>query len=161
MNKLRRDLRLVMAGACSGLFSVSVFLLGYRVVAFYDYLASREAEGYHPSYADVENLWWIPVAVWNVVLSIVASLLIHRYVSSSRVSPFLRWQAIGAVVLVAWGLTVFTGIGMDCLIRGNTEPLEQVLRMVKLIGVAQFVSAIFAANVLYGSAIQAASMEGS
>ena len=161
MNKLRRDLRLVVAGACSGLFSVSVFLLGYRVLAFYDYLADIEANGYHRRHADVEDLWWIPVAVWNVVLSIVASLLIHRYVASGRLSPFLRWQAIGAVVLVAWGLTVFTGISMDCLIRGNTEPLEQALEMVKLIPVAQFVSAIFAANVLYGSAIQAASMEGS
>jgi hypothetical protein len=99
--------------------------------------------------------------MWHVVLSVVASLLIHRYLASGRASTFLRWQAIGAVVLVGWGLTVFTVIGMDCLIRGNTEPLEDALRMVKIIPVAQFVAAIFAANVLYGSAIQAASTEGS
>ena len=38
MSKLRRDLRLALAGACSGLFSVSMFLLLARVVAYYEYL---------------------------------------------------------------------------------------------------------------------------
>jgi hypothetical protein len=37
MSKLRRDLRLAVAGACSGLFSVSLYLLAARVTAYYDY----------------------------------------------------------------------------------------------------------------------------
>ena len=155
MSKLRRDVRLAMAGASAGLFSVSVFLLGHRVLVFYDYLASRDAH----RYVGVEDLWWVPIAVWHVVLSVVASLLVHRYLARGRVSTFLRWQVIGAVVLVGWGLTMLTGLSMDCLIRGNTEPIERVLIMVKLMPVAQFVAAVFAANVLYGSAIQAASTE--
>lgn len=155
MNKLRRDVRLAMAGACAGLFSVSVFLLGHRVLAFYDYLASRKAD----RYVGVEDLWWVPVVVWHVVLSGVASLLMHRYLASGRTSTFLRWQAVGAVVLIGWGLSLFTAIGMECLVRGTTQPIEQLWSMGKLMPVAQFVAAVFAANVLYGSAIHAASME--
>ena len=156
MSKLRRDLRLALAGACSGLFSVSVFLLGYRVLVYYEYLRLREAPTFG-GYRAVEDLWWIPVVMWNVVLSIVATLLIHRY--GSRASTFLRWQAIGAVVLVGWGLTVFTGIGMECLYLGNIRPIERAWSMAKIMPVVQFVATVFAANVLYGSAIQAASME--
>lgn len=160
MGKLRRDLRIAMAGACSGLFSVSVFLLAARVQEYYDYLGWREQNGYAARYdPGVQELWWVPVVVWHVVLSIVAAFLIHRYLATERASTFLRWQAIGVVALVGWGLTVFIGIGMDCLIRGNTRAIEQTLSLVKLTWIAQFVAAVFASNVLYGSAIQAASAE--
>ncbi len=159
MSKLRRDLRLAMAGACSGLFSVSVFLLGYRIVAYYDYLAIREADAYEIRYGPVENLWWIPLVVWHVVLSTVASLIIHRY-AAARTSTFLRWQAIGFVALVGWGLTLVTGFSMDCLIHGRTLAIEQFFSFFKFILVIQFVAAVFTANVLYGTAIQAAIEDG-
>lgn len=159
MSKLRRDLRVALAGACSGLFSVSVFLLCARVVAYYDYLRFREFSGYATRYDTIEDLWWVPVVVWQVVLSIVASLLMHRYLATSRASIFLRWQAIGFVALIGWGLTAFLAVGMACLIRGKTSPIEQALSMFKFIPVAQFVAAVFASNVLYGSALQAAATE--
>jgi hypothetical protein len=159
MSKLRRDLRLAMAGACSGLFSVSVFLLGARVVAYYAYLSVRDIEGHAKHDYQVEDLWWVPVVVWHVILSIVASLLMHRYLATARASVFLRWQAIGAVALAAWGLTLFLGVGMECLIRGNTTPVEQFFQMFKLVPVAQFVASVFASNVLYGSAVQIAATE--
>lgn len=156
MSKLRRDLRVAMAGACSGLFSVSVFLLGARVVAYYDYLRFREFSSYATRYDTIEDLWWVPVVVWHVVLAIVASLLMYRYLATSRASTFLRWQAIGFVALAGWGLTVFIAVGMECLIRANTNAIEQAFQMFKFVYVAQFVAAVFASNVLYGSAIQAA-----
>lgn len=160
MSKLRRDLRLAMAGACSGLFSVSMFLLAARVVAFYDYLRFREGFCYKERYGDgVEDLWWIPVVAWHVVLSIAGSLLIHRYLAAGRVSTFLRWQVIGFVVLIGWALSVFIGVGIDCLVRGSTWPIVQALSMFKFIHVAQFVAAVFASNVLYGTAVQAAAAE--
>ena len=159
MSKLCRDLRLAMAGACSGLFSVSVFLLGARVTAYYEYLGFRYVNGYNETYYKVDDLWWVPVVVWHVILSIVASLLMHRYLPASRASTFLRWQAIGFVGLAAWGLTIFLAVGMECLIRGNTTPIDQFLSMFKLVGGAQFVAAVFASNVLYGSAVQAAATE--
>lgn len=161
MSKLRRDLAVAMAGACSGLFSVSVFLLAARVVAFYDYLSFRKANGYATSYNGVEDLWWVPVVLWHVVLSIVASLLIHRYLAKGRASTFLRWQAIGLVALCGWGLTVFIGIGLECLVRGNLKPVDEAFSIFKFVPVAQFVAAVFASNVLFGSAIHAASTEDS
>jgi len=161
MGKLRRDLRLALAGACSGLFSVSVFLLLARVVAFYQYLSFREINGYESRYYDtVEELWWVPFVVWHVILSIVASLLMHRYPATSRASTFLRWQVIGLVALAAWGLTLFLAVGMDCLMRGNTQPIEQFFRMSKPVPIAQFVAAVFASNVLNGTAVHAAATEG-
>ncbi len=158
MSKLRRDLRLAMAGACSGLFSVSVYLLAARVSTYYDYMRFLEVNG-HRYEGVVEDLWWIPVVAWHVVLSIVASLFIHRYLATGRVSTFLRWQVIGFVVLVGWGFSLFTGVAIDCLVRGATWPAEQALKIFNFIPVAQFVAAVFASNVLYGTAVQAAAAE--
>jgi heme/copper-type cytochrome/quinol oxidase subunit 2 len=159
MSKLRRDVRLVMAGACSGLLSVSIFLLGARIVTYYQYLKFRETNEYATRNVSVEDLWWVPVAVWHVVLSIVATRLMHRYLPPGRASTFLRWQAIGIVVLAGWGLTLFTGVGLECLVRGDIWPIEHAWAMSKFVPVSQFVSAVFASNVLYGSAIEAASIE--
>jgi hypothetical protein len=83
----------------------------------------------------------------------------HRYLTKSRVSIFLRWQAIGSVVLAAWGLTLVLAVGMECLIRGNATPVHQFFDMFKLVPVTQFVAAVFASNVLYGSAVQVAATE--
>ena len=154
MSKLRRDLRLALAGACSGLFSVSVFLLLARVVSYYDYLRISVLD--ETRYYLVEDLWWVPLVAWHVILSIVASLLMHRYPATSRASTFLRWQVIGFVALAAWGLTAFLAVGMDCLMRGNTDPIGQFFRMFRPVPVAQFVAAVFASNVLYGSAVHVA-----
>ena len=159
MGKLRRDLAVAMAGACSGLFAVSVFLLAARVVSFYEYLGFRETNGYATRYNGVEDLWWMPVVLWHVVLSILASLLINRYLASGRASIFLRWQAIGLVALCGWGLTLFIGTGLECLLRGNSKPIDEVFSLFAFAPVTQFVAAVFASNVLFGSAIQAASTE--
>jgi hypothetical protein len=157
MSKLRNDLKLALAGACSGLFSASVFLLGARVVSYYEYLRIRNVGGYEGSYDRVEDLWWVPVVVWHVVLSIVASLLMHRYLV--RASTFLRWQAIGIVALAGWVFTIFTGIGMQCLIHGNTHSIEHILSVFEFVPVSQFVAAVFASNVLYGTAVQVAASQ--
>jgi len=143
---------------CCGLFAVSVFLLAERVNSYYAYIGWRAEAGYAARYDQgVEDLWWIPVTVWHVVLSIVASFLMHRYLANDRVSAFLRWQAIGLVTLVGWGLTIFAGVGINCLIHGNLSPMQYSWDWVTLISVFQFIAAVFASNVLYGSAIQAAS----
>ena len=157
MSKLRRDAKIALAGACCGLFSSSVFLLAARVDSYYHYLRLYRVHGYEGTYAGVEDLWWVPLVTWHVVVSLLASLLMHRYLPTDRVSPFLRWQAIGLVALIAWGLTMFIAVSMECLIRGDTSPIEQMLTMFKFRPVAQFIAMVFASNVLFGSAIQAAS----
>jgi len=92
------------------------------------------------------------------VLSVTAALMVHRYQANSRVSPFLRWQAIGLVSLFGWGATILTVVGAETLMRGSLPPLGN-LSWIKLIGVAQFIAAVFASNVLFGSAVQAASLD--
>jgi len=159
MNKLRRDLKISLAGMCCGLFSFSVFLLAARINSYYAYLRWYEESGYEGTYGGVEDLWWAPIALWHVVLTMAASLLIHRYLAIDGVSPFLRWQAIGLVALIAWGLTIFIGVSLDCLVRGNMMVLERQATPAQFRSIAQFLSTVFAANVLFGSAIQAASAE--
>jgi hypothetical protein len=54
---------------------------------------------------------------------------------------------------------MFLVVAMECLIRGNTTPVEQFFDMFKFVPVAQFIAAVFASNVLYGSAVQFAATE--
>ena len=159
MSKLRRDLSVILAGACCGLFGVSVFLLADRVNNYYAYLGWLQ-EGPSDFRYDrgVETLSWVPVVLWHMVLSVTAALMVHRYQANSRVSPFLRWQAIGLVSLFGWGATILTVVGAETLMRGSLPPLGN-LSWIKLIGVAQFIAAVFASNVLFGSAVQAASLD--
>ena len=160
MNKLRRDLKVALAGMCCGLFSASVFLLAARIERYYAYLSWYYENGYPENWErGAEDLWWVPMVTWHVVLTIAASFLMHRYLASNRVLPFLRWQAIGLVALIGWALSISIGFGLGCLIRGNTAAIENLLRSDKLAFIAQFTATIFASNVLYGSAIQAASSE--
>lgn len=159
MNKLQRDLRVGLAGACCGLFSSSLFLLAARIDSYYAYLRWNRANNYSGGYGGVEGLWWVPVVTWHVVLTIVATLLIHRYLASDRVSSFLRWQAIGLAALIGWAFTIIIGFSLECLARGNTISIEHISNSFNFLVIGQFVATVFAANVLYGSAIQAASSE--
>ena len=159
MNKLQRDLKVVLSGACCGLFSSSLFLLAARINSYYAYLRWNRTNNYSDYYRGAEDLWWIPIVAWHVVLTIVASLLMHRYLAIERVSSFLRWQAIGLAALIGWAFTIIIGSSLECLARGNTISIEQISHTFNFIVIAQFIATVFAANVLYGSAIQAASSE--
>jgi len=160
MNKLRRDLKVALAGMCCGLFSASVFLLAARIDRYYAYLRWDQEHAYPETWErGVEDLWWVPMVTWHVVLTIAASFLMHRYLATNRVSPFLRWQAIGLVALIGWALSISIAFGLGCLIHGNTAEVERLLRSAPLAFIAQFTATIFASNVLYGSAIQAATSE--
>lgn len=159
MNKLRRDLKISLAGMCCGLFSISVFLLAARIDSYYAYLSWLQETRYAARYDRVEDLWWLPVVTWHVVLTIMASLLMHRYLASDRVSPFLRWQAIGVSALIGWALSIFTVVGLRWVYEGDTTSIRYLLNSFRFGFLAQFVSTVFAANVLFGSAIQAASSE--
>ena len=159
MSKLRRDLSVVLAGACCGLFGVSVFLLADRVNSYYAYLGwLQESHSEFRYDRGVEDLSWVPLVLCHMVLSVTAALMVHRYQANSRVSPFLRWQAIGLVSLFGWGATILAIVGAETLMSGRLPVLGN-LSWIKLIGVAQFIAAVFASNVLFGSAVQAASSD--
>ncbi|HEX6728461.1 MAG TPA: hypothetical protein VF074_00545 [Pyrinomonadaceae bacterium] len=156
MSKLRADFRVAMLGAASGLFSISLFLVVARVDSYYTYLEEMSPDRY---VNHVENLWWLPVAFWHVLLSTVASLMAHRYLSTHRRSPFMLWQMIGLFVLLGWVLSLSTAVGLEILSLGNTNSVEYLLRRVEFGFIAKYVSVVFACHAMYGSAIQAASRE--
>jgi hypothetical protein len=154
MSKLRADFRVAMLGAAGGLFSVSVFLLFGRIDTFYTYL-----EAYPGDYRPVENLWWIPVVFWHMLLSLVSSLIGHRYLTLRRSSPFLLWQLIGVFSLLGWVLTFSVFVVLESLSVGNINSVTDLLHTVNLEFIAKYVAAVFACHVMYGSAIQASSRE--
>jgi hypothetical protein len=160
VSKLREDLRVGILGAAAGLFSISVALLIGRIDAYYAYLSwLREANHYAYYEKGVEGLWWMPVFVWHTLLSVMASLLVHRYLITRVRSPFLLWQVIGLASLLGWGLTFVLTLGMECVAHGNLSSLEYPLRHFALDNIAKYVSAVFACNVLYGSVIKASSQQ--
>jgi hypothetical protein len=96
MGKLKEDLRVGVLGAFAGLFAISIALMIARIDAYYAYMSWLDEEAHIDAYYNrVENLWWIPIAIWHMILSITASLLAHRHLTSRLRSPFLLWQLIG------------------------------------------------------------------
>ena len=156
MNKLRRDIRIAMLGAAAGLFSISLFLMIARIDAYYIYLNELDRGPYH---SGVKELWWIPVAFWHLLLSISASLMAHRYLTSTRASsPFYLWQAIGAFVLLGWTLSLFTIVALEALMSGELNS-SSLLYRIDVPSVFKFAASICAAHVMYGSAMHASSRE--
>ena len=88
MNKLSEDIRVGMLGAAAGLFAISVALLIGRVDAYYAYLAWLDETHYNAYGPGVEDLWWVPVGIWHLILSVTASLLAHRHLATRLRSPF-------------------------------------------------------------------------
>ena len=159
MSKLREDFRIGMLGAAAGLFSLSVALLIARVDAYYGYLSWLAETNYGRYERGVEDLWWIPFGFWHILLSVVASLMVHRYLKMRVRSPFMLWQVVGLTALLGWGLSVFLAVSLECVSRGNPHPLEHLLNLVELGSIAKYVSAVFACNVVYGSVMQASSRQ--
>jgi hypothetical protein len=160
VNKLREDFRVAILGAAAGLFSISVSLLIARVDAYYTYMSWLERTHYQESYyGPVENLWWIPIAIWHLILSITASLVAHRHLATRLRSPFLLWQVIGTASLLGWGLTVLLIVGMECLMSGSMYAPRHALTSGEIADIAKYVSAGFACNVLYASVMKASSRQ--
>ena len=156
MSKLREDVRVVVLGAVAGLFSIGITLLVARVDTYYSYLALREETDYQYE-GRVEDLWWVPASIWHLVLSIIAALLVHRYLTKHLRSPFLLWVVTGSTALLGWGLTWFLLVGLGCLMQGDLYPLERTIEVAtseKIFDIAKYVSTAFACSVLYGSVMK-------
>ena len=157
MNKLKEDFRVGVLGAAAGLFSISVALMIGRIDAYYSYLSWLNETHYGERYyGGVEDLWWVPVAIWHLILSVTASLVVHRYLSTRLRSPFLLWQVIGTATLLWWGLTFVLMGSMEYLMRGHVSfpfsPRELTM-------IAKYFSTGFACNVVYASMMKACSRQ--
>ena len=158
MNKLLNDFRTAMLGVAGGIFTFSIFLLIDRIDSYYIYLSRVSGEGYE-SYRVVEELWWIPVAFWHVLLFIVASFVAHRYSANRYWSPFLLWQTVGVITLLGWLLTLSIATGLECLMIGSMYPLETAANMFLTWFTVKFAAAVFACNVIYSSLIHSAASQ--
>jgi hypothetical protein len=159
MSKLREDLRVGVLGAAAGLFSISVALMIARIDTYYAYLSWLEETNYGDSYRQAEDLWWLPVLIWHLILSITASLLAHRHLTTRLNSPFLLWQVVGLASLLGWGLTVLLVVGMECVMRGDLSALERTVNSAPILNIAKYVSAAFACNVFYASVMKASAKQ--
>ena len=157
MSKLSEDVSIGILGVAAGLFSSSVTLLIARIDGYYAWL--RRLNYAHER---VEDLWWVPASVWHIILSVVASLLIHRYLKDHIRSPFLLWQVIGSTSLFGWALTAFLVVSLRCIVEGDLSVLRSLEYFVisdKALLIAKFVATVFACNVLYGSVMSASSRQ--
>lgn len=161
MNKLREDVRVGVLGAAAGLFSISVALMLARVDAYYSYLSWLNSTSYRETYygGGVENLWWIPVGIWHLILSITASLLVHRHLTTRLRSPFLLWQVIGISSLVGWVVTFLLMFSIDCLMTGRLNPVQPIIIADDAVIIAKFLSAGFACNVVFASVMKASARQ--
>ena len=158
MSKLSEDFRIGTLGAAAGLFSSSITLLIARIDFYYAWL--RESK--YDAYGRVDDLWWVPASAWHIILSVVAALLIHRYLTNHIRSPFLLWQVVGTTSLFGWALTAFLTVSVTCIVRGDlgaVRSLEHFLMSDEALLVAKFVATVFACNVLYGSVISSSSRQ--
>ena len=158
MTKLRADFRTGMLGAFAGLFTFSVFLLADRVVVYHELMTRlTEWEGCYG--AAVENLWWMPVSLWHVLMFVLSSFVAHRYFARRVASTFLLWQLIGLAAFCAWGLTFSTVIAIDALMYPGKPFFARLMDIADVPYVAKFIATVAASNVLYASFIQSAARQ--
>jgi hypothetical protein len=158
VNKLREDLRIGILGAAAGLFSTGIVLLIARIDAYYAYLSRIQEDGYI-NYERVDGLLWIPISVWHIILLVVASLLVHRYLTTRLRSPFLLWQVIGITSLFGWVLTAFLIVSMSCVMEGDLSSLEHLLKSDDALLIAKYAATASTCNVFYASVISASSRQ--
>ena len=158
MNKLREDLRIGILGAAAGLFSTGIVLLIARIDAYYAYLSRIQEDGYI-NYERVDGLLWIPISVWHIILLVVASLLVHRYLTTRLRSPFLLWQVVGITSLFGWVLTAFLIVSMSCVMEGDLSSLEHLLKSDDALLIAKYAATVSTCNVFYASVISASSRQ--
>ena len=167
LNNLMKVWRTALLGAINGLFSSAVYLMVYRFDEYYAelqrsrWIAQAKADGLCTLTIGVNPFWWVPASCWHIILFIVSSLFIHRYLAKRFRSVFLLWQFIGLMVMVGWGITVLIGTILDGYLVKGEVPLEAILGGVIYYtlyesSVIKFLALMMAINVIYGTVMQVA-----
>lgn len=156
MSKLRTDLRIAALGAFAGLFTISFFLLVDRVDMHYNYRACVETESYLTCAHSVQNLWWLPLVFWHVLLFVVSAFVVHRYFADFSDSPFLLVQLVGIGAFCGWALSVASFCTLDALTRASDFNIWILLHRSNQLFAAKFFASVFAANTACASLLHSA-----
>jgi hypothetical protein len=159
MSLLRADYRTGALGAFAGLFTFGVFLLADRVDVYYAYRACMNTVNYSDCSRGVQDLWWMPLAFWHVLMFVLSSFVVHRYFADLRDSPFLLWQLVGIGALCAWGLSAASVFTLDTIMRGLEFDYDRLPGGRDLLYAAKFFAAVFAANTACASLLHSAARQ--
>ena len=155
MSKLREDLGIGLLGVAAGLLSSSVILLIARIDTYHAWLRDSS----YNEYQRIDALWCVPASVWHIILSVVASLLVDRYLATRLRSPFLLWQVVGITTLFGWALSFVLVVSLRCVVDGHLNSLEYLVDSDDVLLIAKYVATVFACNVFYGSVMSASSRQ--
>jgi hypothetical protein len=97
-------------------------------------------------------IWPMKVSIAHIAFYVVASLLVHSFLSERTRSVFMLWQYIGLVVIGAWAL--FTMLAALVRVISDAVPFH-LISPFSPAGI-KFTFVALAANVIYGTAIQVA-----
>lgn len=157
MNGLITHWRTCLLGAAAGLFSSGLCLLAYRVDEYGDRLREIEARARAIAegligcgYVGRGPFWWVYATGTHIVLYVVASLVVHRFLSKRVTSVFLLWQCIGLLVIAGWGL--LTALSATLRVVFDAMPFHLISPFSP--DGLKFTALALAANVIYGTVIQ-------
>lgn len=156
--------RTILLGAVNGFISSVVLVLIERVASYDAEVHERAAtavlasKGYITCGYHRNPMWWVLPSLWHIVLFIVASVLVHRFLAKRDRSVFILWQVVSCVVLAEWLMTVTVGATIDYLsgFRSLVSQLSWALEQAFSHRILTFIALVFAVNVVYGTIMQIA-----
>lgn len=150
--KFRTNWRTVVLGLAAGLFSSALCLLAFRIDEYPRELREAQARAAMPFHIGCgtrrDPNWWIDLSGIHIILYVVATLVVYRFLSKRETSVFMLWQYIGVSVIAGWFLLLI--VEMLPRFLGGL-PFHIVSPMSPAGGKVAAVA--FAANVIYGTAI--------
>ena len=158
---------LLLLGIVNGLFSSAVLVALDRINLYYANLKYeenlKEVERvyqetgthlllYNPQ---PQPLWWVRVALFNIAMFAIATLIVHAVLARRIKSVFLIWLVIGAVVVAEWGITIAAIEAVESMVRGRRLLLLLPLSSSEGAVLAWYVMLTIATSMIFGMLIKA------
>lgn len=154
--------RSFLLGAINGLFSCAILAIIERITIRHAELQDQiDMQSGPVGYILKRQPFWdVTNCLWHVILFIVASLLLHRYLSSRIKSVLMLWVCVGAAAIAGWALTFLSVTILMGFMVDGFSPLEKILESMiyssSQRSAFKFVSIVMAINVIYGTVVQVA-----
>ena len=149
----KNQLRTVLFGLVAGLFSSGLCLLAYQMDQPPSLIEEFRAQGFVIErigcYGEMRSpYWWVWVSALHVLLYVIATLVVYRFLSKRETSVFILWQYIGLSVIAGWFLLLVLQM-IPQLLEGWPFHLISPVSPSGL----KVTAVAFAANVIYGTTI--------